>query len=296
MITTTSKNTFIQELQRAIYERVGFAAGKIGFSEQALLGYSFFCNSEPSIQKRAYETFLKYHCDHMTGVFPSTPQFLEKFTPFYLQTILDMNFLGLMGGIREEELIERLEITAHLVHFQAMEPDRSIPEASSECYLPLFKNKRILLISPYAQFLKSRAQAKIYEDAWRSVGKKWFEPASILSLEIPYSFITATQTHKTYLDSLNLYKSICEQIDTYNYDIALIGAGALGIPLVSHIKSKGKIGLSLGGHLQIIFGVAGARWRRDPDWNSYLNDAWVDVPENYHPIGKDHLTDQGAYW
>ena len=90
---------------------------------------------------------------------------------------------------------------------------------------------------------------------------------------------------------------ICQKINQLDFDVALIGAGALGIPLATHIKSLDKIGLSLGGHLQVIFGVSGARWKNDPEWvNGYLNQYWVDVPPNYHPPLKKRLTDGGAYW
>jgi hypothetical protein len=291
-----SKVEFIQLLAKAIEEEKGFAAGKAGFAEQAILRYTLICTYPDSLKKRAYEAFLKYHCDYMTGVFPSTTEFLKVFSEFFLQNVRGLDILGLMGGKNEFLLIKSLNIKTDLTHFQSMEPDRSIPEKLSLCYLPLFKDKKILLISPYAEFIATRAKTDTYDSAWRTSEKKWFNPSGIEYLNIPYSYITATDTHALYRDSVELYQTICAQISEYDFDIALIGAGALGIPLANHIKSLGKIGISLGGHLQIIFGVAGARWRRDPEWQKYINQSWVDVPSSYQPMDKDDLTDQGAYW
>jgi hypothetical protein len=105
------------------------------------------------------------------------------------------------------------------------------------------------------------------------------------------------KTQKKFGDILNLYEYICQKIDPKNFDIAMIAAGALAIPIASYIKSKKKTALSLGGHLQVLFGVKGARWRDDPTWiNQYFNEAWVDMPKNYHPHNKSYLTDRGAYW
>lgn len=291
-----SKIDFIKLLSSAIEDRIGFAAGKAGFSEQALLRYTLICMQPDSLKKRAYEAFLKYHCDYMTGVFPSTPEFLKVFSGFFLESVKDLDVLGLMDGKNEFQLMKSLDIEAELTHFQSMEPDRSIPEHASMCYLPLFRGKKILLISSYAEFIASRAKSDIYNSVWHTSGKKWFNPSGIEYLNIPYSYITATDTHRIYRDSIELYQMIRAQISEYEFDIALIGAGALGMPLANYIKSLGKIGISLGGHLQIIFGVAGARWRRDPEWQKYINPSWIDVPSSYQPMGKNNLADQGAYW
>ena len=291
-----SKMEFIQLLEYAIRKKSGFAAGKAGFAEQALLRYNLIYTQSDSIQKKAYETFLKYHCDYMTGVFPSNPNFLKVFSEFFLNHVSELNVLGLMDGKNEIQLINSLNIKTQLTHFQSMEPDRSIPERPSLCYLALFENKKILLISPYAEFLAARAKSNIYEEVWYTCKKQWFNPLGIDHLNIPYSYITATNTRALYRNSIELYQVICAQISGYDFDIALIGAGALGMPLANFIKSMGKVGISLGGHLQIIFGVAGARWRRDPEWQQYINSAWLDVPAIFQPLDKNNLTDQGAYW
>ena len=296
MIQLSTRRDFINQLKSAIGKREGFSAGKLGFSEQALLSYCLITSDAPSIQKRAFLAALKHHCDYITGVFPSTPEFLPYFTSWYLTQIQQANILGLMGAKREEKIITNLNIHSQFTHYQTMEPDRSIPEITNNCYLPLFENKKILLISPYAKFIQSRAQKEVYENAWKIIGKSWFNPANVMSLEIPYSYFSAKQTHEKFGDSITLYKSICDQINCYEYDVALIGAGALGIPIANHIKHQGKVGISLGGHLQVTFGVAGARWRRDPEWRAYLNETWVDVPKIYHPFSKESLTDHGAYW
>ena len=126
---------------------------------------------------------------------------------------------------------------------------------------------------------------------------RWFFPRNIEVIEIPYSFKNSEKTLRDYVDSIDLYDYICNQISKKEFDIALIGAGALALPIVSHVKNIGKIAISLGGHLQVLFGVKGARWRNDEYWkNNYFNEYWIDMPDIYHPADKDNLTDTGAYW
>jgi hypothetical protein len=119
----------------------------------------------------------------------------------------------------------------------------------------------------------------------------------VQALEIPYSFIGQTETFNKFENSISLYENICQQIDALEFDVALIAAGSLAIPLALHIKNKNKVALSLGGHLQALFGILGARWERDDEWcENYINKSWVRLPNRLIPSNAHILTDQKAYW
>ena len=59
-------------------------------------------------------------------------------------------------------------------------------------------------------------------------------------------------------------------MDTTDYDVVLIGAGAFSLPLVAHAKRRGKVGIHMGGSLQILFGILGKRWREDKDFEGFI--------------------------
>ncbi len=293
-----NKQELILDIKQAIDEQKGFALGKMGFSEQFLLGYLPFLRSNPStIKIRAYESALRYHCEYQFGVFPTDPEFLKHFATIFSDATRSMDILGLFEVEQENELIIQNNLKAKFIPYQDTEPDRSIPESSTNCYLPLFANKKLLYISPFANLLKERSQKEIFENVWDNIKKKWFYPKSISTIEIPYSYGNSRSTHLSYGTSINLYESICTEIDKQDFDVVLMGVGALGFPLASYIKSKKKIALSLGGHLQVLFGIAGSRWKRDSFWNThYINYSWIDMPNKYHPENKEVLTDNGSYW
>jgi hypothetical protein len=48
---------------------------------------------------------------------------------------------------------------------------------------------------------------------------------------------------------------MCKQIQNIDFDIAIIGAGAYGMPLAAFIKSLNKKAVHLGGATQILFGI-----------------------------------------
>jgi len=167
-----------------------------------------------------------------------------------------------------------------------------------DCYLPEFRDRKILLISPFASLLQSRATETIFEGVWSKLGKRWFHPKRVEALDIPYGF--AAETHARYPTAFELFDDIVSQIEGRDFDVALIGAGGLAIPIASHIKNMGKLGLDMGGHLQIIFGVIGKKWRGLEDWRAaYFNGWWIDMPAAYKPKEDDVCPENGepgAFW
>ena len=175
------------------------------------------------------------------------------------------------------------------MRFQDQEPPRSADAAD---WLDHLRGRRVLIVCPYADLLRDRARADVYEAVWAAAGKRWFDPAAVESLEIPYGFDPGT--HARYRDALGLLDEIAARIGSLDFDCALIAAGGLGIPLAARVKAAGRVGISLGGHLQVVFGVHGERWLARPEWRErWLNDAWVGVPERYRP---DRALTGEDYW
>jgi hypothetical protein len=300
-LVLTSKKSFIDSIQRAIAERRGLAAGKLGGSEQVCLSFHLASGMSDELHKvdRAKPVFaaLKYHAQRQTGIFPTSFDFLRRYSRQYASAVSQADFLGLFGYPAERELVQRLGLQAGLLKFTDTEPDRSIPHNPSLCYLPTLRGQRILLIAPFASFAAQRADKKIFESVWSRIGVPWFEPEAVRAIDIPYGFIGQVKTFERFGDSLKLKNYICGQIDSLDFDVALIAAGSLAIPLAVHIKSAGKVAISLGGHLQVLFGILGQRWLRDEFWKqNYINEHWVRMPKQFVPENSANLVDNGAYW
>lgn len=276
--------------------RQGFAAGKLGFSEQYWLNYPRVLSAGGDRRAiRAYELGLRTHLERQSGVYPTTPEFAREFVVRYASDLRELDVIGLFGTGMETELIAHHRARGALIPYKSMEPDRSVPADDASCYLPLLRGRRLLIVAPFADLLRERATQDTFERVWSRIGKRWFHPAQVDSVEFPYGFDPATQAR--HLTALDLCDWICGRIDSREFDVALIAAGGLAIPLAAHIKRSGRIAISLGGHLQVLFGVLGQRWRLRESWSRrYFNDAWIDMPERYRPPHWQQLTDGGAYW
>jgi hypothetical protein len=290
-----AKVEFIAAIGAALDESRGFAAGKVGNSEKHWM-YQPLARARTAgpLRERAYALMLGRSSESSAGIFPRDAGFYARFNDFYIEQVQQLDFLGLFGTWNEPELVEHYRLKPRLMHYQDQEPDRSIPDDPARCYLPLFAGKRILFVSPFAELLKERASERVFEAVWAKTGKRWFHPARTEALRVPYGW--ASDTQERYGTSIDLFEALKAEMATKRFDVALIGAGGLGIPLATHAKSLGKLAISLGGHLQVLFGLLGERWRTDPQWQrDYITEAWIDPPEEYRSA-EAHSGDYGAYW
>ncbi len=284
-----SRAEFVGDVTRSAEQSTPYAAGKIGISEKRWMYYPLLLERERDPRKiKAYEASLCFLALKQAGVFPAAPAFYRKFAPLYVDEVRGLDCIGVFNDspFIEPEIIRSYGLTNKLTYFLNQEPDRSSPANPALCYLPAFSGKKVLLVSPFAELLRERATRASFEAVWAKTGKEWFYPAAIEAVHFPYGF--STEAQQQYGTALDLLDHIKNKIESVDFDIALIGAGGLGIPLAAFVKSLGRIGLSLGGHLQVLFGVLGDRWRNSAEWQSrYINGAWVDMPARYRPAASD---------
>jgi hypothetical protein len=98
--------------------------------------------------------------------------------------------------------------------------------------------------------------------------------------------------YKTWFDALENMKF---QVSEMDFDIALLGCGAYGLPLASYIKDIGKQAIYVGGALQLMFGIVGRRWENSDCVKKYINEYWVRPSEHEKPQGSSKVED-GCYW
>lgn len=294
-ISLCSRVRFVAQVRQSVIEARPFAAGKLGVSEKQWLYYPLHLADEADPRRRAaFFANLRHHALSQSGIFPMEQSYLLRFVDFYLEHLRNLDSVGLFRHPIERELIARHQLLVNFIDYEHQEPDRSIPAHEENCYLPAFRDKRVLIISPFASTMVENARQDRFEAVWAKTGKSWFFPKSVISLELPYG--VAPETRKRYQSTNELFDELCEKISRIDFDVALIGAAGLNIPLVSHLKQQGKVAIALGGHLQVVFGVLGKRWRDRKDWvENYVTDAWIPVPDRYHLQDK-FACDQGAYW
>lgn len=294
---------FVADVKRAVNKNRGYAAGRLGMSQKHWMHYPILARRKTANPKvlKLFENRLRFHGLTQEGVFPGDTGFYLRYNDFYMEHVRNLDCIGLYLNswdiALEKPIIDFYELRNKFIYYVEQQPDRSPNGVESPCYLPCFRGRKILIICPFAGLLRDRAERETFEGVWSKLGKKWFYPESVTALEFPYGF--ARDTQEKYDTILDLYQEITAELERRDFDVALIGAGGLAIPIASHIKSMGRVGLDLGGHLQIVFGVIGQKWRNLAEWReNYFNEWWIDMPAAYKPKEDAcfEYGQPGAFW
>lgn len=160
------------------------------------------------------------------------------------------------------------------------------PDDNPNVWTQALKGKRVLVVHPFAETI---------ERQYKYRRKQLFNSPLILPEFASLITVKAVQTiagndawFASWFDALDYMK---QQIDSCEYDIALIGCGAYGFPLAAHIKRRGKKAIHIGGPLQLYFGIKGKRWEN----LKFINEYWVSPSDNEKPMNLQNV-EGGCYW
>lgn len=255
------------------------------------LDYVTDCTHTPWWNENHFHTMSVY-----SGIYPETRETAEKLSKRYLSDTPEIDIIG------SHQYYEK---------FMPLRPD--VCRVQLEMLYPFFverpwtrvlKGKRVLVIHPFEQTIQQQYAKR----------QLLFSNPDVLP---DFELITmrAVQTvagnKSAFDDWFEALHYMEEQIDKINFDIALIGCGAYGLPLAAHVKRSGGKAVHLGGGLQLLFGIIGKRWVVDYpklspwhylpgkdiniDYTPLFNEYWCyplpqDTPENTQAV-------EGAcYW
>lgn len=228
-----------------------------------------------------------YTMKNNAGFFSPTPDLLKQFSETMIK---DMPAIDILASWRYEEAYFSKELQkAYKIDFEPYNPFWSdIP------WTVALENRKVLVVHPFAESIQKQYLRKelIHKDQ-RVLPN--FNLQTIKAVQTIGNHIDSR--FKTWFDALEFMKS---EIDKRDYDICLLGCGAYGLLLAAHIKGMGKKAVHMGGSLQLLFGIRGARWE-DSNYNAtynytqLMNEYWVKPSEDETPK-QAKLIEAGCYW
>lgn len=286
---------FNQEANDYIKDKIktsknGLMIAKFGTYELETMLYSLLDNHNfaASIDmikchRSIFFTDIKKHLPNM-GFFPTDEKYLEKFSKLYLNDIKEIDILASYICTehylsKELQNVKKVNLEGYYAPFLWKNP-----------WTYELKNKKVLVIHPFTDTIKSQYEKRKFlfkDENFLPDFKELLLLKSVQSIanNIPTEF-------SDWYEALDYMKS---EIDKLDFDIALIGCGAYGLPLAAHIKRMNKIAIHTAGWTQILFGIYGERWLEDEKYKGFINEHWVRPSENEKP--KQFSTiEKGCYW
>jgi len=152
----------------------------------------------------------------------------------------------------------------------------------------VLEGKRVLVVHPYEDSIKQQyAKHRLLFDDSRILPN-----LELMTLKAVQSIAANETDFSNWFDALAW---MCRRVSELDFDIAIIGAGAYGLPLAALIKGLGKKAVHLGGATQILFGIKGKRWDELPFFQQLYNENWVRPLPTETP-GNFRMVESGCYW
>jgi hypothetical protein len=263
------------DLFKIVESGVPSTIGKIGNSEMVAL----HC----ALLKQNLNQGDLHNIFTVAGVFPPTERGLNDFVGEFSSSLSQVDVLAKWRDEREDVLIATYCPTASLVALRELEPFYWENPWSAA-----LEGKKVLVISPFTDTITSQYDNRLH--LWQD--STVLPPMELSTIKCPVSHYLQPSPYESWLEGLEDMKN---QMSIQDFDVCLIGAGAWSLPLAAHAKRLGKIGIHLGGGLQVLFGIKGKRWDKHDVISNFYNDYWVRPSETETPA-KAFMVEEGCYW
>ncbi len=251
-----------QQVSDAIYERLASGKpcmiGRFGATEQScLVNYLSIRNGRPPLKAYLrgevadwwWNRNLMAQMRDWSGFFPPTEEYLSRFCELMLQDapLLDVcgTFSSVLGGLQILRPYLRDPLLVPLPFFE--------PFLAANPWSRVLQGRKVVVVHPFAELIERQyaRRTKLFDD------KRVLPDCSLRTVKAVQSLGGDSHGFTDWFEALEWMKQEMEKTD---FDIALIGCGAYGFPLAAHAKRLGRQAVHIGGALQLLFGIKGARW------------------------------------
>lgn len=259
-----------------------FFAGRFGACELSVVRQSDFRGIKA--QKKALSQLCL-----CAGFFPENQEKAESFCSLMKECMGELDVLGTWSVAMEDYYINRYSPSRCVTMFiEALDP-RTNKNHPWSAYL---KGKKVLVVHPFEKTIISQYQRRklLYAD------EKFLPEFELITFKAVQTL--AGEKDDRFADWFEALEYMKKEIEKLDFDIALVGCGAYGFPLAASIKQMGKQAIHMGGILQTLFGISGARWDSNENGGRIAklkNEFWVYPSEEETPK-EAHLIENGTYW
>ncbi|SNR72491.1 hypothetical protein [Puniceibacterium sediminis] len=268
-------------LARSLSGDEPFLAARFGGSESKVLNEIVFQKKANASEAFAQELQMK------SGVSPRNPLTIRKFVYETMTAGLNTDLLAIWSYQNQVKLAGFCN-PPHICGLDHLNPIVALRKHGLVPWTRALSGKKILVVHPFENDI--RAQIQRLQDI-HVVRDLWPEDVSFDTLRAPITFAGEADGRK-WVEELSKTRA---EIARRDFDIVFVGAGAYGMPLGSFVKTMGKRAVHFGGALQLLFGIIGARWEKNPLYDDVFGEGWIRPDQSELPR-LHHRIDQSSYW
>ena len=274
-------------------EIVNFIQRNRPFSVVRLGGHETCSTYEFVLTNKINKKYLTSSAN-MNGIYSTTNDIgkFESFCEHYDKAIQNADILAYVDYCLQD--IQSFFVKKYClpqIHSRALEPFYVIQDGKIP-WTHYLKDKNVLVINPFTDSFEKQISNNF----------QMFRNKSIFLKDQKFIFYKSYQTiagNHIHNDWLETFTIMCNDIKCLNFDIALLGCGAYGLPLCNFIKTElNKSAIYVGGGLQLMFGVIGKRWENIPMWKEIIHTEGCEFikPSVSETCNNHSSIEGGCYW
>lgn len=262
-----------------------FMVSRFGNTELSLvvsmIKIELFGNTDEN-KGQFYEWFD--NLNNLSGFFPQDISLADRFKEVIIESAKETDILAEFHCRMDDYMIDKYIPDAKITFLNHIEPWRT-----KNPWTRALKGKKVLVIHPFEDTIIQQYSKR----------DKLFDNNKVLP-EFQLYTLKAVQTLAGNKDSRfdNWFQALeymYNEAMKIDFDIAIIGCGAYGMPLAAMLKKAGKQAIHMGGATQILFGIKGRRWVDNPRCGVKFNDYWV-YPNDSEKPSNSNIVENNCYW
>lgn len=259
-----------------------FCVGRFGAAE--LFAASSF---ELAIGYHQKKSFRQLH--ECAGFFPNDTVLGPRYNQNLIESYQHLDILGVSAPRYEQYYIQKYAPRGQTFTYLLSYEPWSCPE---EPWTQALEGKKVLVIHPFVDTIQAQYEKReaIFP------GTKILPEFTLTTLKAVQT--SANQQTSEFADWFEALEWMYREAMKIDFDVAIVGCGAYGLPLCAMLKQAGKQAIQLAGATQILFGIKGKRWDEAPYYRyirDFYNEAWV-YPGNQEKPKDYQIVEGGCYW
>ena len=216
----------------------------------------------------------------LSGFFPVSEETLYLFKVEMIKAMREINLLGswVEGENKYIEELAKVKV-CNLIDIE--------PYFASNPWSLALEGKKVLVIHPFSEDIENQYINK-REFLFKNINV--LPKFNLKTLKTPITYPGGKTNSKNWFNILDDLTSESLKLD---FEIAIIGCGAYGMPLAARLKKAGKQCIHLGGAVQILFGIKGKRWDDIECFREMYNEYWI-YPSSENKVFRN--VENGCYW
>jgi len=311
-----------QSILSAFLKEKPFAVGKLGSNElQMTVCYLLDCDGVGAKESALlrYRREVMYNLATGAGIYPCRLGQCYTYVEHLMDKLRDLDYCAIWDS--QIPQLEREIVKSQNPDFTEIGLTDIEPYLSDIPWTYFLRGKKVLVVSCFAETIEKQYVRR--DRIWG--GNSILPDFTLKTLYFPHSYYVS-QSESVSSDTISripidtslsvggehvseeqtivknypsdwhtLLERTVHRIREIDYDVCLIGAGAYGVPLAVECKRQGKIGIHMGGSLQILFGIRGGRWDANSSFHKFFNEYWVH-PQKHEVPQQAYLIENGCYY